>query len=508
MSVLDDLRSSFRAGRLEYLVGAGASISAGLPDWNELNRRLLGEFLARKYSQLEFEDRDLEVAAAAFVEQFGREAVVDHVRDEGRRRFPSSLRKALYPRVAFYPTSYHFELVAALNSAQRLRLARPQRLISFNFDNLLEQAGKILGSRLEAVWDGSGRKPPYGHVVHPHGFVPPSGTLHRGKLVLSERDYLEADADWAQSVLRPLFRKSGVDLLLVGLSIADPRLRKLLLQRMESFTPAGRQNRIFAILPESHAPANSEFIERVTHRLLRENVRHFWRSWQLEVVYIKGYDEVPFLLRQIRLGSNGTDWLKRGRDALKALAPTFYSSVRLDGWQLVAVQALKNSVEFIRRRFAVPRDEEVHVGAFVPSARGSTIELAFRYTGREDARKDVVLTAEAARRRLNVADLTKPQGAAGRCFLTGAPFEAQIGMGLDLNFSREMSRDWNSERTFSSVLCVPIFDGPEWVPMGVAFVTSNSVTPFWSNVGNRKPDYLALQGLLRSLFDAVVRYTY
>jgi hypothetical protein len=79
---VSELQKSFQLGTLELLVGAGASIASGLPSWNEFNRRLLSDFLAREHSDLEFQSRDLDVAARIFVDSFGREAVVDVVRSK------------------------------------------------------------------------------------------------------------------------------------------------------------------------------------------------------------------------------------------------------------------------------------------------------------------------------------------------------------------------------------------------------------------------------------------
>ena len=46
---LSEIRQSFENNRLDYLVGAGSSIDAGLPRWSELNRELLERFFRQDF---------------------------------------------------------------------------------------------------------------------------------------------------------------------------------------------------------------------------------------------------------------------------------------------------------------------------------------------------------------------------------------------------------------------------------------------------------------------------
>lgn len=76
--------------QLRILVGAGPSIAAGLPGWEELNRRLLREYLRSRVSELAFSRADLDAMSHRFVQRFGRDAVVDLVRASGKRRGSST----------------------------------------------------------------------------------------------------------------------------------------------------------------------------------------------------------------------------------------------------------------------------------------------------------------------------------------------------------------------------------------------------------------------------------
>ncbi|MFY0581866.1 hypothetical protein ACN28S_53130 [Cystobacter fuscus] len=167
-----NLQRSFQEGSLEFLVGAGASIASGLPSWNELNRRLLSSFLAQEHSDLEFQSGDLDVAARIFVDNFGREAVVDVVRDKlPTERYLDMLRDALYRGVPKDVSSIHLELAAILAASMDTPRRRLHGLYTFNFDDLLERAAeRLLGKAPEVIV--TEERPAEPHVVHLHGYLP------------------------------------------------------------------------------------------------------------------------------------------------------------------------------------------------------------------------------------------------------------------------------------------------------------------------------------------------
>jgi hypothetical protein len=504
--LIDKIHASYREGRLECLVGAGASIASGLPSWNELSRRLIGEFLRRIHRDLALIDRDVAAISGEFAARLGRETVVDIIRDESRQAFDGMLLRALYAGQQPEPDTIHFELAAFLATARRLG-HEPRGLLTLNFDQLLEQAAaKLSGTPLRAITAGARPRAP--HVVHLHGVLPLRGGP-RGNLVLSERDYFRTSSSgWATDTLMNVLNARDKDLLLVGLSLSDPRLRSVLLARKQALAdpryPRERAaGRVFLLAPDAQPDEEAELLDRIAFGLASKYERLHWSSWQLEVLPAKSYALVPFELRRIRLGSDARRWTRMGRDFLEARCAT-YRRLYDETTQRQILQVLSGNVEFIRSRFAIGRDEEVHVGAFVPNRdAGGQLRMAFHVKRRPDT--DIVERDYANRRVLDVSRLEAPQGAAGYAFIQGVVGEARRDSPmLDAGFTKPMLADWGAAKTFSSVLSVPVYASPEWVPIGVIYATSNALEPFWTRL--QVADYLDLQTTLRELFAAVMGY--
>ncbi|HZH15691.1 MAG TPA: SIR2 family protein [Archangium sp.] len=496
------LQKSFQEGTLEVLVGAGASIASGLPSWNELNRRLLSTFLAEEYSDLEFQPRDLDVAARIFVDNFGREAVVDVVRNKlSQDRYLQMLREALYRDGPKDVSSIHLEL-AALLAAARATPKRRHGLYTFNFDDLLERAAeRLLGKMPEVIVEGP--RPTKPHVVHLHGYLPPAaGTTRPGTIVLSEKDYHEARGDWASGKLEELFNDDKRTVLMVGLSLADPRLRWLLLERVKRAQQGKPVAHVYALLSNSPPSSDAELMERLAKNFVRRYQEEFWASWQMHVLNIESHDRVPFYLRQIRLGSHGGAWAEKGAAFLRARSPIF-KNLYSHGIQERVVSVLMEMQAFLKRRFAVSMDEELHIGGLVPRG-GAKIRLGFHYRG-GDGKGDIIDDSYARTKELSVASLEKAQGASGHAFLLGATIEAsRRSPRVHANFTAPMLETWTRDQTFSSLVCVPIYDSVNWVPIGVVYLTSNRQSPFWTDLDPQ--DYDALETLLRNTFTEVLEY--
>ena len=129
-------------------------------------------------------------------------------------------------------TQAHFQL-AALNQAT---------LFTFNFDPLLELARyqmlngdssdpDLTGLR-SAVVPGYGTPPDVSKIYHVHGWIDPDG-LCGGSFVLTKSQYFELFSRRGEVPNQLLDRvlTSGGAVLIVGMSLADPNLRRQLYLR-------------------------------------------------------------------------------------------------------------------------------------------------------------------------------------------------------------------------------------------------------------------------------------
>src|SRR5262249_21454532 len=132
--------ASMHRSDLVLYLGAGASISAGAPSWNELLRRLTYRMLAEEAGVLR-EEIDADEMKVQF-RHFRRRSpliLARYLRHYFGDRFREEVREALFDSLDEGQTSPLLEEVA--------RLATPPRtgsglfaIVSYNFDDLLEEA--------------------------------------------------------------------------------------------------------------------------------------------------------------------------------------------------------------------------------------------------------------------------------------------------------------------------------------------------------------------------------
>lgn len=225
--VLKGLNAAWRRGSLVFFVGAGASQAYGLPGWRSLVLDLLAESDSSRF--LEEQATPYQRAFSSWVADyftFDLTTLASAVRAQGSSaQFVERLRKLLYtvhqPPAKGEPT--------ILRSIAKLSKRHPPAaIITFNFDDLLEQELRAEDVDHYSVWKGNWR----GHgipVIHAHGFLPREGELDSESIVFAEDDYHQLTQQlfhWSQVEIIQCLRKHTA--LFVGLSMSDPNLRRLL----------------------------------------------------------------------------------------------------------------------------------------------------------------------------------------------------------------------------------------------------------------------------------------
>ncbi|MCI0731877.1 MAG: SIR2 family protein [Chloroflexi bacterium] len=569
---LSSLRTSFEQGKLEFLVGAGSSIAAGLPGWNVLNKRLIRKFFEKEVlaqclkkalvideknnnftffrDRIDFESEELDALAATFERYFGRDAVIDLLRaeihhaagaceEDGGALFDRLLHEALYEGISHYDLQpIHYEIAAATVARQK-----PRVVYTANYDDILEHAleqilraqGNTSAERVKSITSRSAKDL---GVVHIHGYLPLKEKKSRGKLVLSEKDYLSGYGSWADKTLGEILGQNKKDLLLVGLSLSDPRLRRLLHKRAEIKRQGTKGlGDIYVILSRGRDLDAFDLATRKAKRIAVNYSEPYWQSWGIHVISVDTPELIPVLIRQIRLGMSPAEWVKKGHDFLQN--QNCYEGLYSEERQAQNQISLMRQYALIRDKFSVSRDELFNLNFFAPSdEEPGSIQLVFQFAGdfrrhRSNARwsrvdlQNVPLSLQlgseyyhrpenclyvqtldeshAKTRRLKVGTWEDVQGASGFAYLSGTLVDARNKKWFYHRFTPEQAAYWDSERVFSSLLVVPIYDSPEWVPVGVASVTSTYSQPFWTQLSPE--ELLNLARLLRSTFRNLLGYT-
>lgn len=277
--------SAFRTGRLSLFLGAGVSSALKLPLWDTLVDQLAVEV----YQELGRSDHS-EVTKRARRLGFANTMMIRHLENvlpqatDFRRRIQGKL----------YQT-FNEEGVAALIGPicdHFLSGPNPVRhVVTYNFDNALERCLKRRGRPTYSVVHSSRSYPANMesdiHIYHPHGFIPHPDDDPVGEepVVFSERDYHHHFMDpghWANVMqLQELMHRT---VLFMGISMADPNMRRLL-DQARSRTEGGVRH--VAIQKDKGDP-DLNFMVEADHRSL--GVAPLW---------IPDFGDIPGLLADL-----------------------------------------------------------------------------------------------------------------------------------------------------------------------------------------------------------------
>ncbi|OAJ62818.1 hypothetical protein A6V36_20470 [Paraburkholderia ginsengiterrae] len=240
-SRVSELWDRFHTGQFSLFLGAGVSSSAGMPDWNTLLNALFVTYLANGASSVD-EQETLRLVkrmnivdghSALVAARYLRKGIGGNSADSGA--FKVAIREALY-RLRRQDQPMDSDLIKTL-----VKLCMPRRsgalvrsVVTYNFDDLFERQldTKTIPFRCvfseNAVVDADELP-----VYHVHGFIPERADLYHGvedaTLVFAEEGYHHIYTDayhWSNLVQLNALRDSTC--LMVGLSMTDPNLRRLL----------------------------------------------------------------------------------------------------------------------------------------------------------------------------------------------------------------------------------------------------------------------------------------
>lgn len=212
------LRKEISEGQNTLFVGAGLSSSLNVPDWSNLLKIVLGQI--RKYNTdyptyrlIRKESKDSNLLVARYIKD---------ITVRNKKSLVTSIRRYLYRRVQ--SDSNYMNAVIDL-----LKLNRIGEVITYNYDTLLEQHMNDAEINNTSI-DGHNKRVKNAiPVMHVHGVIHPNDTSFDENVVLSEDEYhlLYRDSyHWAN--VAQLYALTHTTCIFVGLSMADPSLRRLL----------------------------------------------------------------------------------------------------------------------------------------------------------------------------------------------------------------------------------------------------------------------------------------
>ncbi|MFZ2956437.1 MAG: SIR2 family protein [Candidatus Ozemobacteraceae bacterium] len=305
-TVFKSLRAAFSRRRLVLVLGSGVSKSMGIPDWENLLKKLSLEMIQKRlvhsFSEEEFArymkifEKGMPASpliSARFLGQFFGNT------------FPAEVRRLLFEGGA--AGQHESKLLEEIS-----RLCLPKEngsgvsaILTYNFDTLVEET---LSNKKIPHHSIFSEDEDYSHeelpIFHVHGFLPREGHIkesHRENLVFSEESYhAQFSTPYSWSNIAQLNHFSNNTCLFIGLSMNDPNIRRLL--EISQRKKAGTRH--FLILKNRWHRQQ----EGVEDRMLETLGRVFqgleettFQSLGISVIWVNDFPEVPEILANIML---------------------------------------------------------------------------------------------------------------------------------------------------------------------------------------------------------------
>lgn len=261
---------------LTLLLGAGASTSSGLPNWNELATRLL----------LRTKSVATESAAALLLAQQDPMLVVEGVRKTPGANWNRRVAAALYDGITD-PTPSALHVAAA---AHFLAGDGDTTLVTLNFDVLLESAIHD-GSEVpvESRVDDQRVSGKFA-VHHLHGIVA-QGDVRNVVLTLSDFNELLGDAEsWQLALLRRAVLNGA--LVIAGTSYRDPDLRRWL---HVALADQPDEHAALVILARQGFELSRDEFRQVESALIQQ-----WSAVGLLPVIVEDHTDAAQVIRELR----------------------------------------------------------------------------------------------------------------------------------------------------------------------------------------------------------------
>lgn len=309
--VLSGIKSAYRKGDFSLLLGAGVSCSAGFPDWETLLNSLYANFVNRVFNKDTVTDDALRVITEKFIElnnsstlAAARYLKAGLSRKDSETYFISAVKKVLYgsPRKA----SPLAEAIVNLCIPKR-NGAKVKSIITYNFDDLIEEyLDKVKLDYKTIDKDGVRHDSEELPVYHVHGFISSKRRSEKEvSLVFSEEAYHKVYSEpyhWSNLVQLTTLRENNC--LMIGLSLNDPNLRRLL----EIAARKSSEERLHYVFMqrlniENFIDADNKMDLVLANKVLQTH--HVIQEMMMSelgttIVWFEDYDEIPKILDAIR----------------------------------------------------------------------------------------------------------------------------------------------------------------------------------------------------------------
>ena len=311
---ISELIDSFKDDDLVLLLGSGVSKDAGIPSWDKLVSELLVSLIETKLKEnnivLGKDGRDLIVAALKDENANSPLLQTRYIRTGLKNEFYKVLNSVLYKNSLNY--SDILKSIAKLCQPLRNRNGI-KAIISYNFDDLLENNLNMLEIVNKPIYrDTDISSSDSLSIYHVHGYLPKNieeySELDESLLVFSEEGYHKVMMDpyhWSNLVQLNYLRENTC--LLIGLSVTDPNLRRLLDIAMRKRAHEDCKHYVILkredISVKTKRSNSKENISIAKYNSVNYTIQEeVLKELGLNVIWVEDHNEIPGILKKIKSG--------------------------------------------------------------------------------------------------------------------------------------------------------------------------------------------------------------
>lgn len=293
--LINKANAAIRTSKVCLILGAGVSIDAGLPNWNDLLKSLLENLSSKRRGTKLSKEHALCIEEHCFrssivMARYIIDGLMDCKREERNRKIVELLSNILWQK---YDPTLPKPLLDAIVTVIAKWWQSIESIITYNYDDLLEQELSKQGVNYFSAGEYSHGNLGSLPIYHVHGIVPQNlkgGNSVVPIAVLCEDEYHELYKQaYHWSNVEQLHALMRCTCIFIGCSMGDPNLRRMLdmanSKEQRHFVFLNRKE--FSFCSEHGNEENLQIQEKIMNNM------------GLNVIWFESFQELPRLIREI-----------------------------------------------------------------------------------------------------------------------------------------------------------------------------------------------------------------